>query len=281
MDLSPLSDRAFDRALQLAGAHEAHLTLVHVIDDQMLGYGHQGDDLEADFVSRAEAKLRRHWLAMPEAIARRFDHTIKTGAPSEEILCLATEKAADLIVLGLHRVNPLKDVFVGTTAERIIRNSMTPVLVVKDKPVGAYDKVVASTDFSPCSSHALQAVLNLVPSAEFELLHVFETPFPAFIHFGKRELESYRQQRIDEAMKQIRRDLDAFLQTHLVTSTPRIEILCKRGGVIGEIGSTVRERKADLLALGTHGRSGILGAMLGSVAVTFLTDPPCDVLVSR
>lgn len=281
MDLSPLSDRAFERALQLAEAHQASLTLAHVIDEQVLSYGEKTSDLEAVLTSGAEDKLKRHWSAMPESVARRFHHIIRIGSPWETVLAMANEAACDLIVLGLHRVNPLKDMFIGTTAERIIRNSTMPVLVVKDKPVGPYRKVLAGTDFSPCSSHALQAGLALAPDADFLLLHVFETPFPAFIRFRPDELEAWRQERVDKAVAQAKLDLEQFLMSHVVKTKPEIRSLVERGDVGSVVASMLKQHQPDLLAFGTHGRSGIPGALMGSVAVSFLNNPPCDVLVSR
>jgi nucleotide-binding universal stress UspA family protein len=197
------------------------------------------------------------------------------------VLDAARRESADLIVLGLHHVHPLEDIFVGCTAERIVRNSAIPILMVKDKPSDGYGKVLVATDFSPSSSHALRAALDLAPDAEFQLLHVFETPFRGFIHFSQSELEDYRRERVEGAMKQAEGDLDAFLRTHVADRKPSVTISCKRGEATSVIGSTANQMQADLLVLGTHGRGGLSKLLLGSVAVMFLTDPPCDVLVSR
>ncbi len=277
MDLGASADRAFERALQLAGVHEARLTLAHVIDVQSIGYGEFTEVL----TKGAIAKLGRHWAALPEAVATRFRHVIKVGSPWETILALSNEAACDLIVLGLHRVSPLKDMFRGTTAERIIRNSSRPVLVVKDKPAGPYRKVIVATDFSPCSSHAFQAALDLAPSADFQLLHIFETPFPVIVHFRPEELQAYRQERVDRASTQAQLDLERFLSSHSGQGRPEIKAVVVRGDVVSGIASTVEANQPDLLVLGTHGRSGIIGALIGSVAGSFLNDPSCDLLVSH
>ena len=235
----------------------------------------------AMLTSAAEDKLKRHWLAMPETVARGFHHIIRIGSPWETVLAIANEAACDLIVLGLHRLDPLKDMFIGTTAERIIRNSTLPVLVVKDKPLGPYRKVLVGTDFSPCSSHALQAALALVPHARFHLFHAFETPFPAFIQFRPDDLEAWRRERLDKAVAQVKLDLEQFLMPHIGGTKPQITTLVERGEIAGVVASMLRQHQPDLLVFGTHGRSGVAGALMGSVAVSFLNSPPCDVLVSR
>jgi len=280
LDIGPSSDRAFDRAVQLAEAHEAHLTLIHVIDEQMLAYGSEADRFEVVLRNRAEAKLGRYRRDMREELAGRFRHMTRIGAPWQEVALAASEAKADLIVLGLHHRDSIRDLFIGTTAERIIRNSATPILAVTDKPSGAYQRVTAATDFSPCSSRALRAALDLVPSADFELLHVFDAPFAGFARFSRPELDAYKQRRIDEAERQIQRDLDVFLQSHAAAGRPKIAVSCKRGEIVGGIHSAIRDGKADLLALGTHSRSAIVGSVLGSIAATFLANPPCDVLVA-
>ena len=280
VDLRAASDRAFGRAVQLAEAHGSELTLLHVIDEQLLGYDDRMDRFEAQLRDRAATKLARLWTGLPMLPSERFHKEIRTGTPWQEILIAATQASVDLVVLGLHQSDALKDIFVGTTAERLIRHSPVPTLVVKDKPSGEYGKVIAATDFSPCSSRALLAALDLAPLANFDLLHIFDTPFSGFMRFSKPELEAFTKQRRDQAEKQIRRDLDMFLQTNATAAAPRVSLLCNRGEVVAGIASAVRKQKADLLALGTHGRSTILGSILGSVAVTFLTEPPCDLLVA-
>lgn len=279
VDLLPSSDRAFDRAVRLAAEHKAELTLVHVIREQMLEYDGYSSRREAVLRKRAEEKLSRLWSELPAVVAGRFRYTTKIGTPWEEILGAATQSAADLIILGLHRANTFKDLFIGTTAERIVRTSVIPTLVVKDRPFGAYGKVISTTNFSSCSSRALQSALDLAPSADFELLHVFDTPFSGFMRFTESELEAYTQKRIDEAENQIKLDVDLFLKSRVGITRPVVSVFCTRGEVTGGIASTVLDHKADLLALGIRSRSAIIGSILGSVATTFLTDPPCDLLV--
>lgn len=281
MDLSPLCDRAFERAVALAELHRAKLTLVHVIDEQVLSYGNEDGGFETTLVRSAEEKLQRHWSTMPRSVADRFDKIIRTGSPWETVAAAAHEADCDLIVLGLHRVSPLKDMFIGTTAERIIRSSTRPVLVVKDKPRGPYRQVVVGTDFSPCSSHALQAALALAPDASFRLFHAFEMPFPGLIHFRQDEVEAWRKQRVDKATEQARLDLDHFLKSHTGQKMPPISTAVEHGDVASVVAAIIKKYPPDLLVFGTHGRSGFPGALIGSVAASFLNDSPCDVLVSR
>jgi nucleotide-binding universal stress UspA family protein len=281
LDLSPSSEWAFERAVQLAGADEASLDAVHVIDDQLLRYGDQTEEFGASLAARAEAKLSRLWSDLPASLRPRFRHAIRTGMPSQGIVAAAAEYGADLIVLGMHRAGAMKDLFVGTTAERIIRQSDAPVLMVRDNPDGPYRKVLVATDLSEASSRALQAALRLVPGADFLVGHVFETPFPGLIRMTEEHAEDYRKQRAAETDALVRRDLAAFLAVHTGPKKPTITSLCERGEAIGGLAAMVERHQPELLVIGTNGSDGGAGSRLGSVAVAFLNNPPCDVLVSH
>jgi nucleotide-binding universal stress UspA family protein len=175
----------------------------------------------------------------------------------------------------------MKDLFVGTTAERIIRQSATPVLMVRDNPDGAYRKVLVATDLSEASSRALQAGLRLVPGADFLVAHIFETPFPGLIRLNEESAEDYRKERAAEIAGQVARDLQTFLAAHTGPKRPQITSLCERGEAIGGLAALVQRHQPELLVIGTDGKNSGPGSRLGSVAVAFLNDPPCDVLVSH
>lgn len=281
LDLNPSSEWAFERACQIAEAHGASLDAVHVIDDQMLHYDDKTEDFGATLAARAEAKLAGLWSGLPASLAQRFRHSIKTGSPWQGIVSAAADISADLIVLGLHRVKPMKDLFVGTTAERIIRHSAAPVLMAHDKPDGAYRKVLVGTDLSAAASRALQAALRLVPAADFTVVHVFETPFPGLIRLNEAHTEDYRKERAAEAADQVKRDVEAFLAGHAGPKPPEVTSLCERGEAIGALATMVDRHQPGLLVLGTDGKDSGPGGRLGNVAITFLNDPPCDVLVSH
>lgn len=281
MDLNPACDRAFERAVRLARRHNAELTVIHVIDEQVLGYEIDDSDLAPQLIARAEAKLRRHWADRSGAGAPPPRLIVRIGSPWEDILGAAADVGADLIVLGIHRINPLKDIFIGTTSERIIRHSTLPVLVVRDKPASEYTTAIVATDFSAASGRALGAALDVAADADIRVLHVFETPFPAFIRLSRHELAQHKDALGEKVLQDIHRDLETFLKSRGEETAPRVTPMIEQGSTISQISAVLDDEQADLLVLGTHGRGGMAGALLGSVALTFLNDCPCDVLISR
>lgn len=280
LDLSPQADRAFERAVMLATEHRTTLTVLHVINDNLLGYEDEDGTLAKTLLEKATRMVQRYTASLPPGTKSVVKSRIAIGKAWKEILSAADKIGADLIVIGLHHTDPMKDIFLGTTAERLIRSSSKPVLVVRDKPGDTYRNVVTTTDFSPCSAHALSMGLEIAPNAAFTLLHVFDTPFPAYIKFGRKQLEEFKDPLLERTYREVKEAMDAFLKGHdacKASISPRLE----RNEVGAGIGKVIDEQKADLLVMGTHGRTGITGALIGSVALAFLNDPPCDVLVTR
>jgi nucleotide-binding universal stress UspA family protein len=277
VDLNPTSEWAFARAVQIAVASDADLTAVHVIDRRNAEAAVADDALAA----QAEARLAHLWADLPRPLAGRFRHLIRAGTPATAIVNTAAEIGASLIVLGRHAVRPMVDAFLGTTASHIIRASAMPVLMVRDKPAGAYRKVMVGTDFSPNSSRALQAALKLAPGADFIVVNVFQTPFPGFIRMSEEEIEAMKQEHMEEARRQVSEDLARFLDDHSGPNRPNVASLCERGDPINGLAQMVQRHQPELIAIGTQSKDATPGAKLGSVAVAFLNDPPCDVLVSH
>jgi len=280
LDLTAHADRAFERASMLAAAHGAKLTLVHIVDSNVLRYEDEGGALAEAMKAKAEVRLAGYTDRLDPESQSTVDSHVVIGKAWEEIIAVADRVESDLIVIGLHHVKPIKDAFRGTTAERVIRSCSRPILMVRDKPGGPYRKVVAATDFSLCSAHALEAGLRIAPDAAFTLLHVFETPFPALIRFSEAEVDQYKRPLIERARQEAAEAMDAFRRGHdafEASITPMLE----RDEAVHGISKAVQDQKADLLVMGTRGRTGLVRAMVGSVALTFLQNPPCDVLVAH
>ena len=99
---------------------------------------------------------------------------VSLGDALQGIVQVAEEVDADLLVLGPHRRQVLRDVFSGTTAERTIRRSRRPVLMANGVPVASYRTVLIATDFSDCSFAAAHQAkeLGLLAQAAVIALHV-------------------------------------------------------------------------------------------------------------
>lgn len=171
-DFSTRSDRAIRRATLLARTHGSSMTVVHVIDDD------QPKRILKAERDAASVLLSEQARSLREIDGVDCDYSVVLGNAFEGIAKAAEETNCDLLVIGPHRRQALKDVFVGTTAERTIRASSRPILMANGVPAASYRHVLVAVDFSDCSADAVQAVraLCLDRNIAVSVAHVFDTP---------------------------------------------------------------------------------------------------------
>ncbi|MGD9742567.1 MAG: universal stress protein [Dongiaceae bacterium] len=271
-DFSIRSQRAVRRAGLLAGERDAELILVHVVDD----------DQPAALVDIEKREAGRYLDEQIESLAelrgRRCRSIVAAGDPFDGILQTAKSCAADMIVMGAHRKHMLRDILVGTTIERVIRTGHYPVLMVNREAARPYARVLAAVDMSPPSALAIKAAkaLGLIDGTELSVVHGFHA-------FGSRKMSSagVRQDSIDgyvaKERSQAAMELAAFLAANdfgIDRSSLRIE----EGNPVDVIAAAVQETRSDLLLVGTHGRTGIVKILLGSVTEEVLRSIEADIL---
>ncbi|MFY8199226.1 MAG: universal stress protein, partial [Pirellula staleyi] len=169
---------------------------------------------------------------------------------------------------------------VGSTAKRLVRKCPVSVWIVKSENVGPPKVILAPTDLSEVSRKAIQEGLWLAEQsgAEFHVLHVVDSPK---VH---EEEESLQQPTSNSSQQEIHaeatRQLEAFLQP-LQTSDSRIQSHVIHGVAWKEIGLMAQQLNADLIAIGTVGRSGIKGMLLGNTAEKVLDTCECSILTVK
>jgi nucleotide-binding universal stress UspA family protein len=204
------------------------------------------------------------------------------GAAVETICSAAREAAAALVIVGSHGRTGLKRIVLGSVAERVVRACETSVLVARPPVVdqAGFQRVLVPTDFSQAAEVALdQALTMAAENATIDILHCW-TPdeFPdgllrpladAGKSIAERATERAREmgqawvQRVAMGRRQV-----AF---HLVADRPTAGIQ----QFLDE------QEPYDLIAVGTHGRTGMERLLIGSVAESTVRYAPCSVLVAR
>jgi universal stress protein E len=137
-DFSTRSNRALRQAGLLAQSRGAQVTVLHVVDDD------QPSALVEMESREAERILTEQVGAMPELQGVESRPVVAPGDPFDGILAMAAKIRADLIVMGSHRKQLLRDIFVGTTIERVIRTGPFPVLMVQHEAQRRYEKHTGS-----------------------------------------------------------------------------------------------------------------------------------------
>jgi nucleotide-binding universal stress UspA family protein len=267
-DLTDGSHRALVRAVQLKQATAAALTLLHVAEPGL------AEELAESRRSAALAALRSHMTQASQEELRRVVIEVLTGTPAATILGEAEAQGTDLIVLGEPRKQRMKELFVGTTAERVIRQSERPVLVVKGQPDKAYQRVLVAFDLSQAAERVLDTTLALAPLAEFRLVH-------ARRNSSGRVPEGMEEKGANERARSLLEDAARRAGARSAYPHTKLAVDMVEGPPAAVIANTAAAFGADLLAMGTHGRGRVRTALFGSVAQELVATSSCDVLVTR
>jgi len=269
---------AVERAARLPLAEGGKLIIAHV-----LPYGippkYEGQ-IERDAQRSLEDIVRRVLDGYRKAARADVSvvSVLLTGTTYVEIIRLARTEMADIIVIGKHGRRVIRDLLLGSTAEKIIRTTNIPVLIVKVKPSGSYNRPVIALDLEDTARSTIELALrSLGPKVtNISVVHAYTAPFEGFIvpSFSAREVNAYRNECRDEALSGLQRLLK------LTGDTVRWKVSVKRGDPRFVLTRESATHRADLMVLGTHSRSGLSHALLGSVAEYVVRSAACDVLLS-
>jgi len=265
-DLSSRCDRAFDRACALATARGATLHIVTAVD---------GDFHEPSWRSTAHEALARMRADVAEALADRtlaWEPAVAAGRPHEVVIEAAARVGAELIVTGVARNEVLGRLHPGRTVEALIRKSPAPVLVVRRRASHGYRQILVPTDFSQAAELALVRAAAMFPDAQFTLLHGYRVPFA-----GLLSEEAHHDEMKDLALDE-QADFIARVEAKIGQSG-RVVGLVEYGGPDQLVADYVGGNAPDLMVLGAHDHSGILGALCVDVAGRLLMAAGCDVLI--
>lgn len=275
-DLDARSDRALDRAAQLARQWNAALVVVHALESEAsMSRSSTYDDLPSwrrppDPASAIERQLRRD---LREAVPD-LKIVIEEGNPHQLILDVVDRERCDLIVLGAARDQMLGRVFLGRTVEHLVRRSPVSVLVVKARVGGQYAHILVGTDFTEESRYGLLVAARLFPYAAFAVMHAFDLPYAAL--WGKTQLSQDFAAMETETISAFVADanLPKEVAGHIVT-------LIEHGSPVDMMRNYVVERNADLTVIGTIGRGLLFHLVIGGNAPKIVEGVPSDVLVVR
>ena len=284
-DFTPCSAVALGQAIRIAKGSNATVHVVHVIDttvvievESALSPMQQGirDGLTKD-AERAWAEFAK---AIPGAAGLSIEVSINNRIVG--ILRRAREDKADLLVMGAFGDRRL-DVGFGTVATACVRKSMADVLLVRDTQAGAFKTIVAAVDFSENSLRALEraAFFAARDGAELHVLHVFAAPWQQ-LHYRaptqlvKPHLQKQYRDSLERRLAEFTRPAHSE-HAGLRTRSAVYDYSGHRSGIV-EYAKSV---SADLIVLGTRGRTNLRDILLGSTAEKALEDSPCSILAVK
>jgi universal stress protein E len=280
-DLGVGGEVALGSAVALANRCGAALRLVHVVEP-LDAYQRISHPLTSPFTLEQIAQktgVRLRALAVSPELARlQVEYEVRMGKPFVELIIAGRAWLADLIVVG--GASRTEEPFLGSTSERILRKAMIPVMVTK-KPLSSEAKTfLVPTDFSSCARKAAEEALMLAKnfSARIVFFHVLDSYHSYTIAYAHDLGVSVPIS--PPSPEEIEPEWEAFL-SGLPLEKVAWEKCTEEGQTATAIVHQAKHVQADIIVIGTHGRSGLPHVLLGSVAEKVVRTASCPVLTIR
>lgn len=292
VDFSEQSRRALEEAMRIARWSRAEVHIVHVIDaptaeDIADMAGVAGINDVADFahqhvVDFAETVAELKSIAKEAGVRSIAEHVrVRVGHPYTELVARAAETKAELLVLGASGAGE-SAAGLGTLATKCVRKAPLAVLLVRGAQRGPFRRVVAAVDHSAISGPVVDLALRMAcqDQAQIDVLHVYEPPWEMKRYWPRADAPSEITQRciagLEEKMNELLAPFEAEMRYVHAEARTIAAADCKRGIV-----EFVRSAHADLVVLGTRGRTRQVGFSIGTTAESVVRDAPCSVLAIK
>ena len=287
IDFSPLSIQAIETAKGLAQRFNAAIHLAHVHEfysparfappmPPVIPYSTYTYDQETEKRAARDLTLLAKKHELPPSAAH-----LLVGAPAFDEICrLARELPADLIVMPTHGWTGLNHVFLGSTAERVVRHSPCPVFVARERTSSAacgINKILVPVDYSKCSLAGLQYAIEFAKkvAARLIVLHVVDLgPQLMTDGYGVYDLSPYKEAAARASERQMRAFMRRVNFGSVSFETSAVAEFCPEG-----IYRAAKKDKVDLVIMSTHGRTGLKHILIGSIAERVVRRAPCPVIV--
>lgn len=278
VDFSGPAEAAIRNALAIAERFDARITLIHVIESHRLSGEFAEFGTTASDVPQAVKRRLATTAGRFDSPSRFETEVVRVGRPEYEIGCAARELEFDLTVITTHGYTGLDYVLLGGTAERIIRHTTSPVLVLRKQNSHKLEikKILTPVSLCPESLTGLRFACSFAQpfGAAVTALHAIE-PLGPLARF---------EVNVDLHEKKLRAAAKWHLETmHVQADLPAgaFETLLRDGPAYREIIETGRAGGFDLIVMAALHRSGLGDMFLGGTLEHVLRHAPCPVLIVR
>lgn len=254
IDFSKNSEAALKTAALLAKKNDAKLYPLHMLDVHLASLNESETYIQekvAFFYKMAEKRIKT-FLEKPYLENVEVVPIIKNFKVFSEISDIAKELEIDLIVMGSHGASGLKEFFIGSNTEKVVRYATIPVLVIKEELKNVdFKDVVVATDFSSDSVETFKNVLQTLESFHARA-HVVYVNLPSENFKTSFEME----QMANDFYEAVEGNTDRMFETNYVCDRSVEDGILNFANVVG----------ADLITVITNGRKGLSHIFAGSIA---------------
>ncbi len=282
-----------DLAVALAGSITwptgSSLRVVSAIEPSALPmagpWARGGDTMSPDITAEVRAYLQERVDAVVETLTtpdRTVDGAVVRGRPASVLIDTADAFDADLIVVGSRGHGRVAALILGSVSSEVVDHAARPVLVARQAEAR---EVVFATDGSAAAAHvgSILATWSIFDGVPIRVVSVADVDQPW--HTGVAPT-MYRQV-VDAYAK----DLHESVAEHRSIAEEAAERLraagrdataeVRTGDAAGEVIAAARDRGANLIAMGSRGRTGLTRVLLGSVARNVVHGSEASVLIVR
>lgn len=273
LDGSRLSEAVIPLAEVLARDYEADLLLLRALQPK--------PSAEAEVLAQQEAEAYLAGMAagLRARGTRGVDWKVWYDDPDRAIADAAVHNRVDLVTMSTHGRGGVSRLLFGSVAERFVRQAPVPVLLVRGEltwMAGEIGRILVPVDGSATSEGILPVVERLAGPFDFaiDLLRVVE-PLPSV---ALAELPPPAREMIDLRMAEAGQYIEKLADA-LESKGLRVRAQVQEGSAVEVIHRYARETGVGLIAMSTHGRTGLGRLVLGSVAERVLRGASVPVLL--
>jgi len=272
VDFDESSRRAVQMASVLGKAFGSEVVLFHV--EAELG---EFEVERAHLKRAAEEKLSEYRSEMGNAGVENVSTELVEGDPLEEICKAASEKSANVVMIGNGDKAEDARHKLGTTAGKLVRTCEKPVWIVKKNSPAQITRILCPIDFSDTSARALKNAIYLAREfyAELVVLHVIQ-----HFRYVWRLSDAANLKAHEDWFRFQRENMDKFLQRFDFHNIKwRKEVW--DGEPPDQILSAIRDTGSDLVVMGSTGKRGIARLVMGSTTEKVTRIMPASIITMK
>jgi nucleotide-binding universal stress UspA family protein len=273
IDFSKSSDNLIKNAINIAKTFESGIILIHILPGDI-----KNEKVRKMIKDVAESQLQQINERIEKEGVKTEPAILKFGKHFDEIIHVANKKNVNLIMIGAGE-KIKKDLFkLGTTAEKLVRRSDKPVLVLKkNSDLKSVKRILCPVDFSVESRLALNNAINIARryNAKLYILNVSEP-----INLSYKELKLKWKDINELNRKDLEVEMSSFLKDFNLIDV-KWESFVKTGDPSQKILKLIKKKETDLLVMGSSGKSSIHRMIMGSVTEKVIREVPCSFLTLK